>query len=180
MVYTSQLTSESPQTTFFCIPLANTAFLTISHTLSFPWECYDLARGPSVHSCAFAQTLCLSRTFPGTCSFQSWDVVSVVFKVQPRTGLKLILLSSWDKGSRIHHSTSSSVSSALLWLVLHGGRGEERIGHQPGIQICLMFAGIFTCFPDRHPGNPSAMSTTQFLLQNRIPWKSPIETGGPV
>lgn len=76
MVYTSKLTSGSSQTTFFSIPLAGTAFLTISHTLSIPWKCYDLACVPSVLRCAFAQTLCLRKTFPGRCSLQSWDLVS--------------------------------------------------------------------------------------------------------
>lgn len=182
MVYTSQLTSGSPQTIFFSIPFANTAFLTISHTLSFPRECYDLACGPSVPSCAFAQTLCLrsrqvllAKLGPGCwwSSRHSQEQASVT-----RSSWSCSALGARAAGS--HHSASSSASSALLWQVLREGRGEERTGHQPGNKICPMLAGISMCFPDRHAGNPRPMSTTQFLLQNLIPWKTPIETGGTV
>lgn len=53
-------------------------------------------------------------------------------------------------------------------------------GHQPGRKICLVLAGISMFFPVSHGGNPSAGSTTRFLLQNLIPWSSPIETEGPI
>lgn len=177
MVYTSKLTSGSSQNTFFSIPLADTAFLTISHTLSIPWKCYDLACVPSVLRCAFAQTLCLRKTFPGRCSLQSWDLVS--------SGLQGTS-PSWScsalgpRAAGSHNSVSSSASSGLLWLMVRGGRGEERTGHQPGGKICPMLAGISVGFPDWHAGNPSVVSTTQFLLQNLIPWKAPLETVEPV
>lgn len=172
MVYTSQLTSGSPQTTFFCISPANTAFLTISHTLSFPWECYV----------TLLFLLCLRKRFSGRWSLGpgSWwssrhsqEQATVTW-----TGWSCSALGARVTGS--HNSVCSSASSALLWLVLHGGRGEDNTGHQPGSKICPVLAGISTCFPDQHAGNPSAVSTTQFLLQNLIPWKTLVETVEPV
>lgn len=106
MVYTSQLNSGFPQTTFFSISLVNIAFLTISNTLSFPWEYYV-----HLHVALLSPAVPLPRPFASGRHFQAgapckagtWFLV--VLKAQPRTGHSdktwLILLSAWGKGSRI-------------------------------------------------------------------------------
>lgn len=108
----------------------------------------------------------------------------VVFNAQPRMGLsdktKWVSLRSWGNSSGIPPPTilfcqcnPPPVDAAWGQEGREGGISLQ--GHKPGSKICPVLAGISTCFPVRHAGNPTAVSV---LLQNLIPWSSPIETEG--